>query len=148
MRLPPQIPTTLFKRSKFWEKVEGGGGRGESSLLSGFQNGSPVANLYSLERGGGEALRVRCFTHEQKCMITTGVMVRPVHWESGKSMRERGWGNGKSDKLIPLLPNKYSTNKFSFYFSTFNDTVYFFLWMAYENRRLLSLVFLFFRNSI
>lgn len=52
MRLPPQIPTTLFKRSKFWEKVEGGGGRGESSLLSGFQNGSPVANLYSLERGG------------------------------------------------------------------------------------------------
>ena len=52
MRLPPQIPTTLFKRSKFWEKVEGGGGRGESSLLSGFQNGSPVANLYSLGRGG------------------------------------------------------------------------------------------------
>lgn len=61
MRLPPQIPTTLFKRSKFWEKVEGGGGRGESSLLSGFQNGSPVANLYSLERGGGRGTTSKVF---------------------------------------------------------------------------------------
>lgn len=89
-------------------------GEGESPRF--YQVSKTVCQFILLRKRGGEALRVRCFTHEQKCMITTGL------WSVQCTERvERAWGRGgggmeSQTSLSPCFPINTLRTNFPFFF--------------------------------